>query len=85
MGLTKKTSTGTPVSLSQCNLQGHSITIDAKQDMLFAFVASWAQVCVQRDMSIVLRVDACCVHSVCSGFEMCTGNCWVLCNKAILR
>lgn len=33
MGLTKKTSTGTPVSLSQCNLQGHSITIDDKQDL----------------------------------------------------
>ena len=33
MGLTKKTSGGTPVSLSQCNLVGHSITIDKKQDL----------------------------------------------------
>jgi len=33
MGLTKKASTGTMVSMSQCNLHGHSITIDAKQDL----------------------------------------------------
>ena len=33
MGLTKKTSAGTPVSLSQCNLVGHTITIDKKQDL----------------------------------------------------
>ena len=32
MGLTKNTSAGYPVSLSQCNLAGHSITIDKKQD-----------------------------------------------------
>ena len=32
MGLTKKTSTGTAVSMSQCNLVGHTITIDAVQD-----------------------------------------------------
>jgi len=32
MGMTKKTSTGKPVSLSQCNLMGHSIKIDAVQD-----------------------------------------------------
>jgi len=33
MGMTKKTSTGKPVSLSQCNLMGHSIKIDAVQDL----------------------------------------------------
>ena len=33
MGFTKKASTGTMVSLSQCNLEGWSITIDAKQDL----------------------------------------------------
>ncbi|CAJ1346159.1 unnamed protein product, partial [Effrenium voratum] len=33
MGLTKKTSTGTAVSMSQCNLVGHTITIDAVQDL----------------------------------------------------
>ena len=32
MGLTKKTSAGTAVSMSQCNLVGHTITIDAVQD-----------------------------------------------------
>ncbi|CAJ1346013.1 unnamed protein product, partial [Effrenium voratum] len=33
MGLTKKTSAGTAVSMSQCNLVGHTITIDAVQDL----------------------------------------------------
>ncbi len=35
MGLTKKASTGTMVSMSQCNLEGHGITIDAKQERVF--------------------------------------------------
>ena len=42
MGLTKKASTGTMVSMSQCNLHGHSITIDAKQDCSFAVTCAYA-------------------------------------------
>ena len=46
MGLTKKASTGTMVSMSQCNLHGHSITIDAKQDCPFAVTCAYACQCM---------------------------------------